>query len=239
MQLIRSLLFTTYIFISAPSWSAIIVVSALWTSYEQRYRMAAGWAKSVLWLCKTLCGLDYEVVGQDNIPVKNTVAMWKHSSAWETFAQFQLFPMESWVLKRELMWIPFVGWALASLKPIAIDRKAGRSAVDQVLSQGRERLAEGLWVMVFPEGTRMPVGTTRRYGISGALLAQSNELKIIPVAHNAGDYWPRRGWLKRRGIIKVVIGPPIETAGKSARQASEDVQQWIESTMADISGNYQ
>jgi len=239
MQLIRSILFTAYIFISAPAWAGLMVLSSLWTNYETRYRMARAWAGSVLWLSKTLVGLDYEVVGIDNIPVKNTVAMWKHSSAWETLAQFVVFPMQSWVLKRELMWIPFVGWALAGLKPIAIDRKAGRSAVDQVLAQGRDRLAEGLWVIVFPEGTRMPVGTTRRYGISGALLAQSNELKIIPVAHNAGDYWPRRGWLKRRGIIKVVIGPPIDTAGKTARQATEDVQQWIESAMADISGNYQ
>jgi 1-acyl-sn-glycerol-3-phosphate acyltransferase len=239
MQLIRSILFTTYIFVSAPLWAIVIVVSSLWAGYEKRYAMVCAWVDSVLWMCKTLCRLDYEVVGQDNIPVKNTVAMLKHSSAWEAIAQFKIFPPQSWVLKRELMWIPFVGWALAGLKPIAIDRKAGRSAVDQVLSQGRERLADGLWVMVFPEGTRMPVGTTRRYGISGALLAQSNELKIIPVAHNAGDYWPRRGWLKRPGIIKVVIGPPIDTAGKTARQASEDVQHWIESTMADISGNYQ
>ena len=239
MQLIRSLLFTAYMFISAPLWAAGMVISTPWTSYERRYRMAVTWAGSVLWMCKHLCGLDYEVVGEENIPVKNAIAMWKHSSAWETLAQFVVFPHQSWVLKRELMWIPFVGWALAGLKPIAIDRKAGHSAVDQVLTKGGDRLSEGLWVMIFPEGTRMPVGTTRRYGISGALLAQSNEAKIVPVAHNAGDYWPRRGWLKRRGVIKVVIGPPIEVTGKPARQACEDVQQWIEATMADISGNYQ
>lgn len=238
MQVLRSILFTGYMFLTAPL-AALVVLAFFRAKYDTRYGIALAWVNSVMWLCKHLCRLDYEVSGQDNIPMKNTVVLMKHSSTWETFAQFQIFPRQTWVLKRELMWIPLVGWALALLKPIAIDRGAGRSAVEQVLSQGQERLAEGLWVMVFPEGTRMPPGTTRRYGISGTLLAQSNELKVVPVAHNAGDYWPRRGLVKRPGVIKVVIGSPMETAGKSARDASEDVQEWIETTMADISGYYQ
>jgi 1-acyl-sn-glycerol-3-phosphate acyltransferase len=120
------------------------------------------------------------------------------------------------------------------LHAIAIDRKAGHTAVAQVIEQGKERLEEGDWVMIFPEGTRMPVGQTRRYGMSGALLASAAGRPVVPVAHNAGDFWPRRGWLKKRGTIRVVIGPPIPTAGRDARDVNADAQRWIESTLARI-----
>src|SRR5262249_19302693 len=152
----------------------------------------------------------------------------KHSSTWETLAQLQIFPRQTWVLKHELLWIPIFGWALRFLKPIAIDRKGGASAVQQVLEQGQSRLAEGLCVVILPEGTRMPVGQTRRYGLSGALLASATGRPIVPVAHNAGFFWPRRGWLKRAGTVRVVVGAPISTAGRDARQISDDVQRWIE-----------
>jgi 1-acyl-sn-glycerol-3-phosphate acyltransferase len=158
----------------------------------------------------------------------------KHSSAWETLAQMQILPIQTWVMKRELMWVPFLGWALLLLKPIAIDRRGGATAVQQVLDQGQRRLAEGLWVVIFPEGTRMPVGQTRRYGMSGALLAGAAGLPVVPVAHNAGIYWPRRGWLKRAGTIRVVIGPPISAAGKDPRVVNAQAQQWIEGKVAEL-----
>jgi len=154
--------------------------------------------------------------------------MWKHSSAWETIAQAAIFPPQSWVLKRELMWIPLVGWAVRALKPIAINRKAGAAAVSQVIEQGTQRLRDGMWILIFPEGTRVAVGETRKYGVSGALLASRAGCKIVPVAHNAGYYWPRRGWVKKPGVIRVVIGPPIEAAGRDARELNEEVRAWIE-----------
>ncbi len=139
----------------------------------------------------------------------------------ETIAQAAVFPPQAWVLKRELMWIPLVGWAVKCLKPIAINRKAGAAAVTQVVEQGKARLQEGLWVLIFPEGTRVAVGETRKYGVSGSLLASRAGCKIIPVAHNAGYFWPRRGWVKKPGTIRVVIGPPIDAAGRDARELNE------------------
>jgi 1-acyl-sn-glycerol-3-phosphate acyltransferase len=130
------------------------------------------------------------------------------------------------------MWVPVFGWVLWLLKPIAIDRKGGGAAVQQVLKQGQERLAQGLWVVIFPEGTRVPAGETRRYGMSGALLAAAAGLPIVPVAHNAGEFWPRRGLLKKPGTIRVVIGPPIATAGVEPRLLNERTQAWVENTLA-------
>jgi 1-acyl-sn-glycerol-3-phosphate acyltransferase len=138
------------------------------------------------------------------------------------------------VLKRELMWIPLVGWAVRCLKPIAINRKAGASAVNQVIDQGTQRLKEGLWILIFPEGTRVAVGENRKYGVSGALLASRAGCKVIPVAHNAGYYWPRRGWVKKPGTIRVVIGPPIDAAGRDPRELNEEVRTWIEQKLATI-----
>jgi 1-acyl-sn-glycerol-3-phosphate acyltransferase len=160
--------------------------------------------------------------------------MWKHSSAWETIAQAAVFPPQAWVLKRELMWIPLVGWAVKCLKPIAINRKAGAVAVNQVVEQGMQRLKEGLWILIFPEGTRVPVGETKKYGVSGALLASKAGCKIVPVAHNAGYFWPRRGWVKKPGTIRVVIGPPIDAAGRDPRELNEEVRTWIEKTLATL-----
>jgi 1-acyl-sn-glycerol-3-phosphate acyltransferase len=141
-----------------------------------------------------------------------------------------LFPPLVWVMKREILWIPFVGWGCLLARCIAIDRKAGASAVNQVLSQGKDRMERfGAWVAVFPEGTRMSPGETRRYGSSGTLLAAQEKRKIVPVAHNAGYFWPRRGLLKKRGTIRVVIGPPIDAAGRDTREVNDEVQTWIES----------
>jgi 1-acyl-sn-glycerol-3-phosphate acyltransferase len=138
------------------------------------------------------------------------------------------------VLKREIMWIPIVGWATHFMRPIAINRGSGAAAVNRVLAQGKERLQSGLWVLVFPEGTRTAEGEVRKYGVSGALLASRVGCKVIPVAHNAGKFWPRRGLMKRPGTIQVVIGPPIEAAGRDPRAINDDVRAWIDRTVATL-----
>jgi len=236
MQVVGSVLFTGYLFVSVVVFAVIVVASAP-LPYRARYRITLVWVDSVLWALKILCRVNYVVEGREHIASEPGVAYWKHSSAWETIAQFRIFPTQSWVLKRELMWAPFLGWGIALLRPIAIDRRAGRSAVEQVLARGRLRLESGLWVCIFPEGTRMPAGTTRRYGISGALLAQKTGRRLVPVAHNAGDFWPRRGLVKRPGTVRVCIGPPIETAGREVRDINEEAQAWIEARMAEISAH--
>lgn len=228
-----SIAFTVFLFLSVPVYGLIALLTA---PFPRRvtYSWVLVWVDSVLWMLRRLCRLDYTVEGKEHLPQEATVVLLKHSSAWETLAQLKILPPQTWVLKRELMWVPVFGWVLPLLKPIAIDRRGGSGAVQQVLEQGRQRLDDGLWVCIFPEGTRMPAGTTRRYGLSGALLAQATNRPIVPVAHNAGEFWPRRGWLKRPGTIRVVIGPPIATAGLEPRAINEAAQQWIEATVAEI-----
>jgi 1-acyl-sn-glycerol-3-phosphate acyltransferase len=143
-------------------------------------------------------------------------------------------PRQVWVLKRELLWIPVVGVAVRQMHAIAIDRRAGHTAVAQVIEQGKDRLAEGDWVMIFPEGTRMPVGETRRYGVSGTLLAGATGACIVPVAHNAGYYWPRRGLMKKPGTVRVVVGAPVPAAGREARELNEEIQAWVEATVKEL-----
>ena len=232
-QWVGSILFTSFLFLTVPIYGAVALLTAP-LPRSCTYAIAVFWVDSMLWLLRVLCRLDYVVEGREHLPARSSIVLLKHSSAWETLAQLRIFPRQSWVLKRELMWIPVFGWVLALMKPIAIDRRGGGAAVQQVLEQGRQRLAEGLWVMIFPEGTRMPVGETRRYGMSGALLAQAEELPVVPVTHNAGYFWPRRGWLKRPGTIRVVIGPPIETKGVEPRAVNERAQQWIEATLESL-----
>ncbi len=232
-QWVGSILFTLYLFSSVPVYGAVALLTAP-LPRRYTYGVAIAWVDSVLWLLRVLCRLDYRVEGRERLPARNGIVLLKHSSAWETIAQLRVFPPQTWVLKRELMWVPILGWVLWLMKPIAIDRRGGGVAVQQVLEQGHARLAEGLWVMIFPEGTRMRVGETRRYGMSGALLAAAEGLPVVPVTHNAGYFWPRRGWLKKPGTIRVVIGPPIETKGLEPRAVNERAQEWIEGTLAQL-----
>lgn len=234
-QWLGSVAFTVYLFVSVAIYGLCVLLTAPF-GYRTTYAAVLLWVRGTLFMLRWLCRLDYVVEGREHLPATNTVVLMKHSSAWETIAQMLIFPKQCWVLKRELMWAPILGWALALLKPIAIDRKGGAAAVQQVLELGRQRLDEGFWVVIFPEGTRMPVGQTRRYGMSGALLASTTGRPIVPVAHNAGEFWPRRGWLKRPGTVRVVIGPVIETNGLEPRVLNERVQDWIEGKVAEISG---
>jgi 1-acyl-sn-glycerol-3-phosphate acyltransferase len=190
----------------------------------------------VMWLLKHLCKLDFRVTGTENIPSSSAVVYLKHSSAWETLAELVVFPEQAWVLKKEIRWIPFVGTGVVALNSIAIDRKSGHKAVRQVIEQGKQRLKSGYFVMIFPEGTRVPNGESRRYGASGALLAIEAGVPLIPVSHNAGYFWPRRSWIKWPGTIDMVIGTPISTSGKTAQQVNEEARTWIESTLESLPG---
>jgi 1-acyl-sn-glycerol-3-phosphate acyltransferase len=235
MILLRSLLYTTLLFLVTLVFGVIVLASALLPlTIEQRYVIPRTWGRFLTWLAGAICGLRYVVEGQQNLPDKPFISLWKHSSAWETMAQMFVVPTASWLLKREVIWIPVIGWAVSTYKPIAINRSAGHSAVNQVVRQGRERLAAGMGVIVYPEGTRVTPGQTRKYGISGALLATETGTLVVPIAHNAGHFWKRRSILKRPGLIRVVIGPPIDPAGLTAREVNERAQQWIEAKIAEI-----
>jgi 1-acyl-sn-glycerol-3-phosphate acyltransferase len=233
MQFFRSLLFTTYMMLSACVFGGAMGI-AFFLPYQTQFAIARTWARALFWALDRLCGLKFVVEGREHIPTGNHIVMSNHTSAWETVAPFVIFPPQVWVLKRELLWIPFVGWGLKMLKPIAINRGEGHRAVNQVIEQGKQRLADGLWVVIFPEGTRVLAGQTRKFGVSGALLATSTGKSVVPLSHNAGKFWPRRGFLKKPGTIHVIIGTPIESAGKNPRQLNQEVQQSIEAGLARI-----
>ena len=234
-QLFRSIAFTFTFLLLSLLYSPLAIPAALRPA-RQRYPVARFWARHELGLLRWMCGLDYVVEGRENIPETPHIAMWKHSSAWETIAQIVICPPQAWVLKRELLWIPFFGWLIALMRPIAINRAAGTRSINQVVEQGRMRLNSGLNILVFPEGTRTAPGERRKYGMSGFLLATQTGVPVVPVAHNAGDFWPRRGWLKRPGTIRVVIGPPIPSAGREPRELAAEVRAWIDARVAEISG---
>lgn len=204
--------------------------------YRWRYNFAASWCTVNLHWLRITCGIDYQVVGRHNIPATATVVLSKHESTFETLALNELFRPQVWVLKRELTWVPFFGWGISTLRPISIDRDAGRNAVSQVIEQGRQRLQSGSWVVVFPEGTRVPAGYRGRYRMGGAKLAEATGLPVVPVAHNAGDFWPRRTFLKRPGTVTIIIGPIIETPGLSAADINRRAEDWIEGTLEELRG---
>ena len=203
--------------------------------YRQRCLIANAWGGVNLWLLKQLCNLDYQIEGLEKIPESGAIILAKHQSAWETMAlRYLLPPEQAWVLKRELMWVPFFGWAAATVQPIAINRKAGRKSALQVIEIGQERLKQHRLVVIFPEGTRVAPGQRKRYGMGGALLAEKSGAPVIPIAHNAGTFWKRRDVRKYPGTVKVIVGDPISTAGRKASDINLDVETWIEETMIQI-----
>ncbi|MGE0277989.1 MAG: lysophospholipid acyltransferase family protein [Nitrospiraceae bacterium] len=234
MLFLRSFLFAVGMLLSTLIIAPLAVLTFPFP-FAARYAFITQWARFNLWWLRLSCGLRYVVHGRDNIPAGNAIVFCKHQSAWETLALQSIFPPQVWLLKRELLWVPFFGWGLAMLEPIAIDRRAGRKAVEQLVRQGTERLADGRWVVIFPEGTRVAPGQTGRYGIGGAVLAAASGYPVVPVAHNAGEFWPRRGFIKRPGTITVVVGPMIDPRGKDAETINEEAKEWIERNTRELS----
>jgi 1-acyl-sn-glycerol-3-phosphate acyltransferase len=231
---LRSLLFSLGMILSTLIWVPIVLLTFL-LAFEKRYRLAQQWSRFNIWWLKETCHIDYQISGLENIPSGPAVIIVKHQSAWETLFLQQLLPPLVWVVKRELLWVPFFGWALAILHPISIDRKAGSSAIKQILRQGQEHLRNGRSVLIFPEGTRTAPGLPTHYSTGGAMLAAHSAYPILPIAHNAGEFWPRRGFLKYPGTVQVVFGPLLDSGGRKPRDLNALVEHWIEGTIRRIS----
>jgi 1-acyl-sn-glycerol-3-phosphate acyltransferase len=210
------------------------IISLLTFPFEPltRYRIITTWSRIVVWLARVICGIRYEVRGLERLPRQPSIVLGKHQSAWETLA-FQVFlPPQVWVLRRSLLRVPFFGWGLAMASPIAIDRGAGMQALKQTLEQGRDRLARGFWIIIFPEGTRVAPGQRAKYQVGGAWLAAKTGAPVVPIAHNAGRLWRRNAFLKFPGVITVSIGEPIDPAGLKPEELNRRVEDWIESEVA-------
>jgi 1-acyl-sn-glycerol-3-phosphate acyltransferase len=225
--LVRSSLFWLALLLFTPPYALLALLSAPLPRLA-RYRFISGWSLVMLWFLRHLCGIDWKVEGRENLPRGPAVILSKHQSAWETLAFQRILPPQVHVLKRELLWIPFFGWGLALMSPIAIDRSKGVKAMRSIARRGKERLEQGFWVIVFPEGTRVAPGARRKYHPGGAWLAAHAGAPVVPVAHNAGRVWPRNSFLKYPGRVTVRIGPAIESAGREPEAIVAMAETWIE-----------
>ncbi|MGE8358530.1 lysophospholipid acyltransferase family protein [Pseudomonas sp.] len=222
VQTLRTILFYLLLSSSACIWSVISMFVAPFLPFRARYRFVnQAWCAWAIWLAKVLVGIRYEISGLENIPQKPCVILAKHQSTWETFFLSALFEPMTQVLKRELLYVPFFGWAMAMLRPIAIDRDNPKAALKQLASKGHERLEQGVWVLIFPEGTRIPPGQIGKFSRGGAALAVNANLPVLPIAHNAGEFWPKEGWAKYPGTVQVVIGPAMYAEGTGPRAIAE------------------
>lgn len=230
--------FFIYILFSTPI-VGIAILGGFFLPFSIRYKFADIWIDCLLYMLNLFCGLSYEVEGQENVPSDQAaIILSKHQSAWETIALRQVISPQTAVLKKSLLQIPFGGWALATLRPIAIDRSNQKEALRMLLEQGTERLKEGLFVLIFPEGTRVKPGDYKKFNAGGAMLGQKSGFPVIPLAHNAGVFWPKNSFLKYPGIIKVKIGPMIMTQNKSTKEINAEAEKWISQAMEEINLEY-
>ena len=227
---LRSCLFAAVQLLLTPPF-AILALLTFPLQPVTRYRIISLWSRLIVLAAEIICGIRYRVLGAEHIPQQPCVVLSKHQSAWETVAFQVIFPPQVYVIKRELLWIPFFGWGLAMVSPIAIDRSSGMRALKQMLEQGKDRLARGFWVIVYPEGTRIAPGMRGTYRTGGAAIAVHAGAPVLPVAHNAGFCWRRHAFRKYPGVITVSIGRPIDSRGKTAAALTREVEDWIESEM--------
>jgi len=230
---LRSSLFSLAVIAITPPY-ALLALLVVPLPARARYRIVTSWSHIVVGLARAICGIRYRIEGTARPEGGPFIVLAKHQSAWETLAFQVLFPPQVLVLKRGLLWVPFFGWGLATLSPITVKRGAGGQTLRRMLEQGKDRLRQGFWVVIFPEGTRVPPGKRVRYQPGGAWLACRAGVPVIPVAHNAGRLWPKNGFLKRPGVVTVSIGAPIATAGRVPEELNRDVEGWIEREMTRI-----
>jgi 1-acyl-sn-glycerol-3-phosphate acyltransferase len=236
---LRSLLFFLVMLVVTPVWACICFMVAP-LPYNQRYYVTSRWNVFIIWLAKVLCGIRYRIKGYENLPDAPVILLCKHQSAWETIFLLCNMPRPLvYVFKKELIYVPFFGWALGLLRMIPIDRSKGKDAFAHVVVHGRKRLAGGQWIIMFPEGTRIPVGQKGKYKGGGARLAVETDTVVVPIALNSGECWPKNSFVKKPGLVTVSIGKPISPEGLNAAELMQQVENWIESEMRVISpGSY-
>lgn len=212
-----------------------LIILALLLPYKYRHRFACGWASLSIYLAKIICKLNWQVSGAENLPQgdKAGILAVNHQSTWETLFMPHILPKQIWVLKRELLFVPFFGWAMATLRPIAINRKSGRKAMAQVAILGKKKINSGYSLVIFPEGHRYPYDYPLKFKSGASYLANVMKMPVIPIAHNAGMFWARGGWIKS-GTIKIRIGKEISSAGKSIDELNTELENWVRKNRDEI-----
>jgi 1-acyl-sn-glycerol-3-phosphate acyltransferase len=208
------------------SFLVALALSLFFLPVKYRYGILSKWSLFSMWWLKITLNIKFNVIGKENIPSEASVIVSNHQSTWETMALQTIFPHQTWVLKQELQWIPIFGWGLILLKPIIIDRGEKLKAIKKVIKQGSSRIKEGIFVVVFPEGTRQPYQQLGDYQSGGMAIAKKTGCDIVPVYHNAGKLWPKGNFIKRPGTITVVIGTAMKPTGKNASTLTKEVHEW-------------
>lgn len=227
---IRSILFFLIYNLMGIVHSLLSLLVAPFQNFNQRYRFVNLWSHAIMWLLRHLNGVKIDIQGLANIPPDQAlVVMVNHQSQWETFYFQTLITPQTTILKRELLWVPFFGWAVALLKPIAIDRSKASKSLKTILRVGKQRLHSGISVVIYPEGTRQAPGTLGAFNGGGASLAVYAAAPILPIVHNAGDCWPARSLWRFPGTIKVIIGEPISVQGKKVAEIKTEYSRWAAS----------
>ena len=198
----------------------------VFSPYSTRQKFLSQWAIFCIWWLKITLNITTRIIGQENVNKSPCVIISNHQSTWETLAFQTIFPAHTWVLKKELLWLPVFGWSLALLKPIIINRGDKLNAIKKVILQGSDRLNKGISVVVFPEGTRQPYNQLGEYQNGGAAIAKKTGYDIIPVYHNAGKIWPKGGFIKKSGVITIVIGEAISSSSMTSSGITEEIRNW-------------
>jgi len=221
----RSVLFYLGYSLATVIWGSLSVLVGWALPYRYRFQFIIGaWTRICLWWLRVTCGIRHHIEGREHIPETPCVVFCRHESTWETLFLQTLLAPQATLIKRELLWIPFFGWAFALNKPIAIDRGNPRRALRRLIQVGKARLRDGIWVVLFPEGTRMPVGELGRFQVGGSALAAAAEVPVLVIAHDAGRYWPAHELRKTPGTIRVHILPPIRPNGRDSKEISDEAR---------------
>ncbi len=235
MALLRSVLHALWMLITVVPWGIIMVVASIWVRGNPLYWMAARWLGWAIDGARLILGIRVQVHGMEHLPTGETspaILLVKHQSTLETFLMPTLMPHPlAYVFKKELLYVPFFGWAMGRLDMIHIDRSQGSQAFAKVVAQGKQLLARGVWIIMFPEGTRIPRGQKGTYKTGGTRLAVETGAPVIPVAVSSAKCWPRKAFIKRPGLVEVSIGQPIPSAGREPAELMREVEAWIEAEM--------